>query len=525
MTHRVLVADPISEAGLARLRGGAEVIVRTGLDKQELLALIGEVDAVVTRSETRITREVLETSPHLRVVGRAGVGVDNIDVEAATERGVLVVNVPTGNTVAAAEHTLAMMLTLARQIPAADADLRSGQWRRGRFTGVELKGKTLGLIGLGRIGAEVAQRARAFGMQVAANDPYVSPARAEMLGVRLIPLEDVLAESDFVSLHVAKTPDTVGLLGSSRLALMKPGARLVNCARGGLVDEMALYEALQSGRLAGAALDVFSQEPITHHPLFALHNVVVTPHLAGSTAEALEANGVLIAEAVLDALAGQPVATAVNWPSLSPLEAAAIQPFLPLAEALGRIYAQAEPGPMEQVEVSYEGGLAGLATGPLTNFVLKGLLGPVLDEPVNQVNARVVAARRGVRVEERRSQECPERPHQLTVRVRSRGRAGSIAGYLSAGGPRVLAINDLEIDFTPSRYMLVTRHQDRPGMIGRVGTLLGQHDINIAAMQVGRSAPRGEAVMVLQVDDLVPDPILAELSGMEGMGVVRRVVL
>lgn len=523
---RVLVADPVSEAGVERLRqGGAQVVVRTGLDRQDLLALVGEMDGLVTRSETRVTREVLEHAPRLKVVGRAGVGVDNIDVDAATERGVLVVNVPTGNTVAAAEHTLALMLALARQVPQADRDLRAGNWRRGRFTGVELKGKTLGLVGLGRIGAEVALRARAFGMTVLAHDPYVAPSRAEYLGVRLEPLDTVLANADFVSLHLAKTPDTVGLLGRDRLARMKPGARLINCARGGLVDEAALCEALQAGHLAGAALDVFTEEPVTHHPLFELPNVVVTPHLAGSTQEALEANGVLVAEAVLDAVSGRPVATAVNWPSLSPLEAEALLPYIPLAETLARTYAQAQPGPIERVEVLYEGDLAGLNTGPLTNFVLKGLLAAVLGEPVNQINARLVAGRRGIRVEEHRIQQCPDRPHRLTVRVQGGRQRGSISGYLSAGGPRILAINDLDVEFAPSRYMLVTRHQDRPGMIGRVGTLLGQHDINIAAMQVGRAGPRGEAVMVLQVDDFVPDSLLARLSELDGMGAVRRVVL
>lgn len=523
---RVLVSDPIAERGIEALRREAETDVAVGLSPEQLIARIGEYDALVTRSETKATAAVIAAGRRLKVIGRAGVGVDNIDVEAATAAGILVVNVPGANTLAAAEHAFGLMLALARHIPQACADLKGGQWRRTAFVGTELHGKTLGVLGLGRIGAEMAARARAFGMEVLAYDPFVSRERAALLGVRMGELEEVLEESDFITLHMAKTPETAGILSRARLRRMKRGARLINCARGGMVDEPALYDLLVEGHLAGAALDVFAQEPPRGpQPLFELPQVVVTPHLAASTLEAQDNNGLLIAEAVLSALRGEAVLSAVNLPAVTPEESAALRPSLAAAEMLGRFCAQAWPQPVEAVELEVTGEIARGSLSLLSNAALVGLLVGHLSEPINLINARMVAQRRGIRVLESRASQSPDYTNLVTLRVRGGGVARSVAGHMAGPSLRIVELNGYQTEFIPSRWMIVVQHHDRPGMIGRVGMLLGQADVNIAGMQVARATPRGEAVMVLQLDDEPSDAVIDEVRRIEGLVAARKIHL
>ncbi len=541
---RVLVAEAISDAGVALLREQHEVDVKK-FTPSELLEVISDYDALITRSETKVTAEVLARGARLKVVGRAGVGVDNIDVEAATERGVVVVNVPGANTLSTAEHAFGMLIAVARHIPQAHhALVKEGRWDRKTYVGTELYGKTLGIIGLGRIGTELAVRARAFGMKVLAYDPFVPAGRAEQLGVTLVPeIPEMLPQVDFLSIHAAKTKDSAKLIRAGELALMKRTARIVNCARGGMVDEEALYEALKSGKLAGAALDVFATEPCTSSPLFELPNVVVTPHLSASTVEAQEANGTYVAQYVLRVLAGELVPEAVNLPQVPKEEAQTLVQHLPLAESLGSFLAQAFVGSFEAVEVIYSGELAKHPTTLLTNTVLKGFLSAQLGEHVNYINAPGLARRRGINVQESKSlthaplgelngrhaaatQTLSPNATVITVRVAGRNGEHRISGMLRRdGGLRFIAVNGLYFDMAPSRFMLVSRHTDQPGMIGRFGTVLGAHNVNIAGMHLGRAQARGEAIMVMQVDDPVSADVLDELRAMTGLIEVRLVTL
>ena len=544
---KILVTEAISEAGIRLLKEAHEVDVRK-VTPETLLEIIPEYDAVITRSETKITADVLARGTRLKVVGRAGVGVDNIDVEAATERGVVVVNVPGANTLSTAEHAFGLLLAVARHIPQAHHALaKEGRWDRKTYVGTEIYGKTLGIIGLGRIGSEVAVRARAFGMKVLAYDPFVPAGRAEQLGVTMVAeIPELLPQVDFLTIHAAKTKDSARLIRAAELALMKPTARIINCARGGMVDEEALYEALTAGKLAGAALDVFATEPCPASPLFSLPNVVVTPHLSASTVEAQEANGTYIAQYVLRVLAGELVPEAVNLPQVPRDEAQALVQHLPLAEALGSFLAQAFVGSYETVEVIYSGELAKQPTTLLTNTVLKGFLSAQLGEHVNYINAPALARRRGINVQESKSlthspiageagtngrlaaSASTLSPSATVITVRIAGKQGEhrMAGMLRRdGGLRFIAVDGLQFDLLPSRYMLVDRHRDQPGMVGKFGTVLGAHNINIAGMHLGRSAVRGEAIMVMQVDDPVPAEVLEELRRMTGLIEVRLVTL
>lgn len=533
---RVLVAEAISQKGIELLRAEHQVDVKK-LTKEELLEEIGLYDAVITRSETKITAEVLRAGARLKVVGRAGVGVDNIDVEAATERGVVVVNVPGANTLSTAEHAFGLLLSLARHIPQAhNALVKDGRWDRKTYVGTEVYGKALGIIGLGRIGTEVAIRARAFGMKLFAYDPYVSAARAEQLGVTLVPaVADLLPNVDFLSIHAAKTAESAKLIGRPELARMRRGARIINCARGGMVDEDALYEAIVEGQIGGAALDVFATEPCTEHRLFTLPNVIATPHLSASTVEAQEANGTYIAQYVLRVLAGELVPEAVNLPAVPKEQAQELVRHLPLAEALGSFLAQAYPDRYEAIEVIYSGELAALPTTLATNSVLKGFLGAQLGEAVNYINAPSHAKRRGLRVQESKVTAHPTDgkrpeldPEASLVSVRVEGAQGEyrIAGMLRRdGGIRFTAIDGRPIDIAPTRTMLITRHQDRPGMVGKLGTLLGAADINIAGLHLSRKDVRGEALMLMQVDDLIPAPVLEQIRRVDGIVAAQAVAL
>jgi D-3-phosphoglycerate dehydrogenase / 2-oxoglutarate reductase len=526
---RVLIAEPLADAGIELLRAHFEVDAHDALDRTELLARVADADALVVRSATQVDAEVLAAGRNLKVVGRAGIGLDNVDVKAATRLGVMVVNAPQSNVISAAEHTVALILAQARNIPQADAALREGRWERSRFQGAELYGKTLGIVGLGRVGALVAQRLNAFGMRVIAYDPYVSRDRAAQMGVELASLVEVLTRADVVTVHLPKTPETTGLIGERELAAMRPGARLVNTARGGLVDETALAKAVESGHLGGAALDVFSEEPTTQSPLFQLDRVVVTPHLGASTAEAQDKAGVAIAEQLILALTGQFVPNAVNVDA-GPVPDA-LRPFLPLAEKLGRLYtALAGGGPSGRANLvmggrlglEYVGALAEHDTRVLTLAALKGMLAPVVHEPVTYVNAPLLAAERGLELVETKTRHSRDWVNLMSLS--GEGGRGPVGVAGTTMGPRdaerLVAVNGIEIDMSPSAHMAFLFYEDRPGVIGKVGTILGRAGINIASMQVGRRKQGGEALMALTVDAGVPasvlDQVMAEIGAHDG---------
>jgi D-3-phosphoglycerate dehydrogenase len=504
----VVIADPIADEGLAILREHARVEKNDGRN-------LTEADALLVRSETRVTADLLETMPRLRVIGRAGAGVDTIDVDAATRRGIVVVNTPGGNATAAAEHSLALMFALARRVSAADAALKRGEWARSKYVGTELSGKTLGLVGLGRVGTEVARRALGLDMHVLVYDPYVPDDHARRLGFEPVDLDPLLERADFVSLHVPLTDATRGILNRERIGHMRRGAFLVNCARGGLVDHAALVEALDSGRLAGAGVDVFdtepvpSDDPVAHHP-----RVVATPHLGASTVEAQANVAAQIANEVLAVLAGRPAQFAVNAPSLRPEEAEELQPYLGLITMLGKIATQLADGHLRSAEIAYRGEIAHNNVTVLTAAAVQGLLEPISDTSVNLVNAQLFARQRGLEVVETRSTTPEHYTSMVRVTVNTTAGAGatSVAGVISDGRAHVVQIDDYELHLpaTPG-YLLVTQHTDRPGMIGLVGTLLGDSDINISSMQVGRRTPRGEALMILSVDEPVPPAVVEQI--------------
>ena len=511
---RVLVTEELAERGLSRLRDeGHQVDVRLGLSPEALLGVVPGAAALIIRSETQVTADVLAAGTDLVVVGRAGIGLDNVDVAAATRRGVMVCNAPLSNIVTAAEHTMALLLSSARNVPQADAALKQGLWQRSKWTGVELHGKTLGLLGLGRIGTLVAQRAYAFGMRLVAWDPWMSPDRARKLGVELLELEEVVRQADFISIHLLKSPDSVGLVDEDLLAQAKPGLRIVNVARGGIVDEAALAAAIADGRIAGAAIDVFAKEPTTESPLFGLASVVVTPHLGASTVEAQDKAGETIAEQVSLALAGEFVPYAVNVDASEAAEA--VRPFLPLAERLGRIWASITEGEPKSLAVDYQGQLADYDTRILTLAVLKGVLGADGTRSVSYVNAPQLAEARGIDVQESRTAAAHDYVNLITLRGDGHSLAGSLFGLRDEA--RLVMVDEHTVDIPPARHMVVVRNDDRPGMIGLVGSLLGRAGINISDMDVGRSPSGVAALMVLSTDQALPPAVAAELRAADGI--------
>lgn len=506
---RVVVTEQLSEPGLELLRKDFQVDERLDLAAGDLAAEIEPYDALIIRSATQVTAAVLEAAVNLKVVARAGIGLDNVDVDAATRRGVMVVNAPQSNIISAAEQAMALMLAQARNIPRADEALRRGAWERSRWEGVELAGKTIGLVGLGRVGALVAQRAAGFGMRVIAFDPYVSPERAKEMGVDAMPsLEALLVQADFVSIHLPRTPETEGLIGEHELSLMKRGARLVNTARGGIVDEEALAKALESGHLGGAALDVFAAEPTTESPLFGRDNVVVTPHLGASTKEAQDKAGTTVAEMVRLALKGEFVPYAVNV-SAGAEVTEVVRPFVPLAEKLGALVAGLAEGGVRSIVASYLGRIAESDTRVLTLAILKGILGGSVHEPVSFVNAPMLAKERGLTVSEMRSTVSQDYVSLISLRAETDDGPVSVAGsILGKDHQRVIQVNEFDIEAAPAGHMVFFTYVDRPGIIGMVGTLLGEHAINIATMDVGRKAEGAEALMCLTVDSPVPQAVL-----------------
>ncbi|MEB3223026.1 MAG: phosphoglycerate dehydrogenase [Candidatus Sericytochromatia bacterium] len=524
---RVLVSDPIEASGLTALEGVAALELRSDLTPEQLVACIGEYDALMVRSQTKVTAAVIEAGKKLRIIGRAGVGVDNIDVPAATRQGVVVVNSPAGNTIAAAEHTLALLFALARHVAPADASTKQGEWKRSKFTGTELFGKTLGVIGLGKIGSHVANVARAAGMKVVAYDPFVTPERAAELGCALGSVEDVVESADFLTLHVPKTPETTNLIDAAMLGRAKPGLRIVNCARGGIIDEAALVEAIRAGRIAGAALDVFAQEPLANDALRELGDrVLLTPHLGASTEEAQLNVAIDVAEQIAEVLRGGEARSAVNIPNMRPELMASLRPAMGLAERLGALAAQLAEGPIEAVEITYAGTLADAESRPLTNALLKGLLTPALAEGVNFVNASLLARDRGIQVTEVRTQDAGDYVELIRVRVRTAQRERIVAGTLLLQDlPTVVQVDDYAFNLFLRGTLLFAPHQDVPGSVGKVGTLLGENALNIFGMQLGRSVVSGPALMVLNLDQPVPEAVLGQIRALPGFFDIRTVTL
>jgi D-3-phosphoglycerate dehydrogenase len=515
----ILISDPIAPRAIEWLRGRADVTVATGQARVDLLAAIPQFDALIVRSETRVDREVLQAGTRLMVVTRAGAGIDNIDVAAATERGIVVLNTPGANTISATEHAFGLMLALARHIARADAALRAGRWDRRSFVGMELHNKTLGIVGLGRIGREMARRAQAFEMTVIAHDPFVPATVAESLGLSLLPLDDLLATADVVTLHVPLSDGSGHLLDRARLALMQPTALLINCARGGLVDEVALHDALVSKRLAGAALDVFEHEPLTASPLLGLESVVVTPHIAASSQEAQVNVGLAAVVSTLAALRGELVDNAVNLPAIRAESLADTRGYVDLAQRLGRLLSSLLDGPAEQLEIEHRGEPRGRNLDLIGLAAIRGFLSQAAPDTLTLVNARLIAQRYGLEVREGRSTRSSEFTGLVVVlrAIVEGGLSRTVEGTVMEGEVRITAIDGYPMNVAPTGLMLVTTHRDRPGIIGTVGMLLGQRQINIAGMQVGRAAPGQEAVMVVMVDHPIPPDILREIKAVVGL--------
>jgi D-3-phosphoglycerate dehydrogenase len=509
----VLIAEQLSDATLEELGPDFEIRFCDGANRADLLSAIADVDAVLIRSATKIDAEVLSVARRLKVVARAGVGLDNVDVRAATQAGVMVVNAPQSNIISAAEHAIGLLLAVARHIPAAHASLRSGEWQRSRFTGVELFDKTLGVLGLGRIGVLVAQRLAAFGMKVIAYDPYVQPGRAAQMGVRLVPLDELLATSDVITVHLPKTPETVGLIGEAELAKVKPGVLVINAARGGIIDEHALYVALKENRVAGAGVDVFVQEPCTESPLFELDNVVVTPHLGASTREAQEKAGLAVARSVRLALAGELVPDAVNVQG--GVIAEDVRPGIPLAEKLGRIFTALAGEVAVQLDVEVRGEISGSDVKVLELAALKGAFAGIVEEQVSYVNAPLLAAERGVEVRLITDPESPDYRNLVTLRgTLASGRQVSVGGTLV--GPkhaeRLVEVEGFDIEIELTEHMAVLKYVDRPGVIGIMGRILGEAGVNIAGMQVSRDRKGGKVLVAMTVDSTIPQAALDEIA-------------
>ena len=512
---KVLISDSMSPMAADVFRGrGIEVDVKTGLSPDELLAVIGEYEGLAIRSSTRVTADVLAAAKRLRVVGRAGIGVDNVDVPTASQRGVVVMNTPFGNAITTAEHAIAMMMSLARQIPRADHSTHAGKWEKSAFMGVEISGKTLGIIGCGNIGSVVAERAQGLKMKVIAFDPYLSPERAKNIGVEKVDMDGLLARADFISLHTPLTDATRGIINAEAIARMRKGVRIVNCARGGLVVEADLKAALESGHVAGAALDVFANEPARENPLFGMPNVVATPHLGASTTEAQEKVAVQVAEQMADYLLTGAVVNALNMPSVTAEEAPRLKPYMKLAEQLGSFAGQLTSSAITAASVEYEGAVAELNVKPLTAVVLQGLLSPLL-EAVNMVSAPVIAKERGMEVTETKHERRGSYQSLIRLTVTTERQTRSVAGTLFNGeNPRLVDVKGIAMDATMGPYMLFVTNKDKPGFIGALGTTLGNAGINIATFNLGRTEPGGDAIVLIEIDSPISDDVLEQVRAL-----------
>ncbi len=514
---KVLISDPIAPDGIEILKqAGLEVLERPGMSKEELLETIKDVDAIIIRSATKMTAEVIEAAKNLKLIARAGTGLDNVDIEAANRRGIVVMNCPGGNTVSAAEHTLSMMLSLARNIPQATASMKAGKWEKKKFMGREITGKTLGIIGLGRIGSVVADRAKGLKMRVIAYDPYVNPDQAARMGIEVMSLDELLPQADFITVHVPLTKETRGFINKEVFDKMKDGVMFIHCARGGIVKEDDLYEALKAGKVAGAALDVFEQEPPPEgYPLLQLDNVICTPHLGASTIEAQKNVALAIASQVVDFLIKGVVRNAVNMPSVSAEQMSVLKPFLILGEKLGALQAQLVEGPIEEVHIEYQGDVADLDTKPVTVALLKGLLAPALQEDVNYVNAPIRAKERGIKVTESTTSETEDFINLIKVRVKYTGGEMTVAGTIfGKKEPRIVQIDDFRLDAVPEGHMLYIMNEDRPGVIGSIGVAIGEEGVNISRMYVGQEPAKKCNIILLCLDAEATDDLVKKVASL-----------
>ncbi len=513
--HKILVCDDLAEEGLSILKkeGCIEVFVKTKLPLEDLKREIADADACVVRSGTQLTKEVIEAAHKLKVIGRAGVGLDNVDVEAASKKGIVVINTPGGNTISAAEQTLCLIMALARNVAQANVSMKKGEWERKKFTGVELYDKNLAVLGLGRIGTEVAKRAQSFGMRVIAYDPFLRADRAKQMGIELVTLDELLSRADFITLHMPLTPENKYIIGEKQLQKIKKGVRIVNCARGGLIDEAALLKAIEAGVVAGAALDVFENEPPKNSALVAHPAVVATPHLGASTEEAQIAVSVDVAQSIVDFLLGRGIKNAVNVPSLDPAVLKELQPYIRLAEKIGSLQTQLIDGHILQVDVRYHGEMTGYETTPITVAIIKGLLTPILAENVNYVNASVLAKERGIKITESKSSTPISFANLIQVDVRTDKKTSTVGATLfTREDPRIVMIDRFHVETVPDGYMLLVSNRDVPGIVGQIGTILGNNNINIAGMTFGRDVPGGQAKTLLNIDSVVSEPVMAEIK-------------
>ncbi len=515
---KVLVADGVSKKAVDILQKDFDVVVKDKLPAEELLEIIPDFDGIIVRSASKITKDVIAKAKNLKVIGRAGVGTDNIDIPAATERGIIVLNAPEGNTIAATEHTMAMMLAMSRMIPIANETLQKGEWNRKKYVGVELRGKTLGVIGLGRIGSGVAKRAMSFDMKVIAYDPYLNEDRAQALGVTIGSLDDVIKSADFITVHMPLTPQTKDMLNKTNICKMKKGVRLINCARGGIINEQDLADAVKAGQVAGAAIDVFTSEPLAaDNPLRNIPNIVLTPHLGASTVEAQLGVAIDASNGVAAALKGEPVSTAVNMAPVSAETMKKIQPYLTLAERLGCTAQSLSDGPITDLTIQYNGDIADIDTKMVTIAVIKGLLNPILQTAVNYVNAPSIAKQRNIKIQEIKNKDVENFANLITVTIKTPKNEQSVQGALFGTEGRIVAINEYRVDVDPHARILICPHINRPGMIGQVGSLLGKYKINISGMQVGKTAIAGTSMMVLTIDNDINQSVIDEVLKIDGI--------
>jgi len=523
---KVLVADPIDKAGLEVLKSQVEVDIKTGLKPEELKSIIGDYEALIVRSETRANAEIIQAGKKLQVIARAGVGLDNIDVDVATQHGIIVVNAPTSNTISAAEHSFAMMLALARHIPQANTVLKSGIWQRKEYIGTELKDKTLGVVGLGNVGSEVARRSQAFEMRVIGYDPFVSADYASNLGVELVTLDKLLKEADFITLHLPLTSATRDLIGAKEMTKVKPTLRIVNTARGGLINEEALFKAVEEGRIAGAAIDVFENEPVTECTLFNCDRIIVTPHLGASTLEAQAGVALDIAEQVLAVLKGQPARYTVNAPQIPAEMLQILAPYMDVSSILGKLSRQLMEGQINSINIEYSGEIANYDTTAVKASIIGGLLEGMIEERINLVNATFIAAQRGIKVVEKKEAVCKNYSSLITLEVIASEGTTVVAGTLLRDEPHIVRVNNFWIDLVPKGgFFLFSDHQDRPGMVGALGNITGKADINISSMQLGRLQPRGQALMILALDEAFSEEQMQEILALPDIHTAKMVKL
>ena len=525
---RILVSDSLAEEGIEILRKVKEfkVDVKLKLPPDELKKIIKDYDALLVRSGTKVTKEIIESADKLKVIGRAGVGLDNVDLASASKRGIIVMNTPGGNTISTAEHTMSLILSLSRNIPQADASTKRGEWERKKFMGVELYGKTLGIIGLGRIGSEVAKRASAFGMKVIAYDPFLSLDKTEESGVESVELGDIFKRADYITVHTQMTDKTMYIINKKAIENMKEGVCIINCARGGIVDEASVLEGIKSGKVAGLALDVYEKEPPKDNPLLKCDKVILTPHLGASTEEAQINVAIDIANSARDALLGCGIRNAVNAPCIDRELYKILHPYVELSEKMGKLIAQIVKGRISQINIKYSGEVANYSVSPLTVAVVKGALSPVLEETVNYVNSLIVAKERGIKVKESKSMELEEYTNLISVEVKTDKGAASVTGTLfTKKDARIVKVDQFHVDAVPEGYMLVAHNIDVPGIIGKIGTILGNNNINIAAMTFGREKQGGKTLSVLNVDSSVPEKVLDEIRKAKNILDVKLVKL